>query len=58
MTERRAGALHDDDKMPFGKWSGTPLGEVPDSYWRWFLQQPWVENHPDLLEYAQLIENE
>lgn len=48
--------LHDDDKMLFGKWKGTRLGEVPDSYWRWFLKQDWATEHPDLVEYAQLVE--
>lgn len=50
--------LHDDDRMPFGKWKGTRLGEVPDHYWKWFLQQPWAANHPELLEYAQLVEGD
>lgn len=51
-------ALHDDDKMPFGKHKGQRLGDVPDSYWRWFLQQDWAEQYPDLLEYAKLVEDE
>lgn len=44
--------LHDDDKMPFGKHAGKRLGEVPDQYWRWFLSEPWCEEYPALVEYA------
>ena len=47
--------LHDDSPMPFGKWKGTRLGEVPDAYFRWFLQQDWCDQHPDLVEYANVI---
>lgn len=50
--------LNDDHKMPFGKWKGTRLGEVPDHYWRWFLDQEWAEKYPDLLEYAKLVEED
>ena len=54
MSERSI--LHDDDRMPFGKWKGIRLGEVPDSYWRWFLQQYWSSEYPELLEYAKVVE--
>ena len=49
---------HDDDRMPFGKYKGQRLGDVPDSYWRWFLSQDWCDEWPDLVEYANLIEEE
>ena len=48
--------LSDDDRMPFGKWEGTRLGEVPDSWFRWFLNQDWCDNWPELVEYANLID--
>lgn len=48
--------LHDDDRMPFGKYKNQRLGAVPDDYWRWFLVQPWCEKYPDLVEYANLID--
>lgn len=48
--------LNDDDEFPFGKWGGTRLGEVPDHYWRWFLDQDWCDKWPDLVEYANLID--
>ncbi len=50
--------LHDNDKMPFGKYKGQPLGEVPDSYWRWFTGQDFCDEYPDLVEYANLIVDE
>jgi len=50
--------LSDDDQMPFGNWKGTRLGEVPDHYWRWFVQQDWAQQYPDLLEYAQIVEDD
>ncbi len=44
----------DDTLMYFGKWKGTRLGEVPDSYWRWFLGQEWCDDWPELVEYANV----
>lgn len=46
--------LTDDYLMPFGKYKGTRLGEVPDDYWRWFLKQDWCDKCPALVEYANL----
>ena len=46
---------HDDNLMPFGKWKGQRLGEVPDSYWKWFLRQDWCDRYPKLVEYANLV---
>ena len=48
--------LNDDDRMPIGKWKGTRLGEVPDHYWRWFLGQDWCDKYPDLVKYANLVD--
>ena len=50
--------LHDDCVMPFGKWKGRRLGEVPDHYWKWFLTQEWAQKYPDLLAYAKYVEDE
>lgn len=58
MTLSNRTKLNDDDRMPFGKWKGTKLGEVPDYYWKWFVKQEWANKHPDLLEYAKLVEEE
>lgn len=50
--------LHDDDLMPFGKYQGLCLGDVPDSYWHWFLGQDWCDEWPDIVEYANLTVDE
>ena len=50
--------LDDDTRMPFGANQGKRLGEIPDSYWRWFQMQEWADQWPDLLEYAKLVEEE
>lgn len=49
MTERK----HDKSKMTFGIHKGKNLGEIPDSYWVWFVEQPWAQQHPDLVAYAR-----
>ena len=58
MSERNPHALTDDDRMPFGTWKGSRLGEVPDSYWLWFLKQDWSGEWPDLVEYAKVVEDD
>ena len=50
--------LTDDNMMPFGKYIGEHLGTVPDSYWKWFLDQDWCDEWPDLVEYANLCVDE
>jgi uncharacterized protein (DUF3820 family) len=57
MTERDEQALTDDSLMPFGKHRLKPLGEVPDSYWRWFLTQDWCDDYPLLVAYANLVDD-
>ena len=47
--------LNDDHEMPFGKYKGTRLGDVPDDYLNWFLKQPWCDQWPDLVTYANTI---
>jgi uncharacterized protein (DUF3820 family) len=44
--------------MPWGKYKGKRLGDVPDDYWRWFLDQDWCDEWPGLVEYANLGEDE
>ena len=43
----------DDSPMPFGKYKGTPLRNMPDNYWRWFIEQEWAEYQPELLAYCE-----
>ncbi len=28
-------------KLPFGKWQGYPINEVPEQYLSWLISQPW-----------------
>lgn len=43
-----------DDKMYFGKHTGTPLEEVPAAYLLWLFEQPWfAEQHLELHEYIE-----
>ena len=56
MKRTNKTTLDDSFPMPFGKHKGKPLGEVPDHYWRWFLQQDWCDQYPDLVDYANLVE--
>ena len=47
--------LDDDSPMPFGKHKGQRLGDVPDSYFKWFLNQAWCDDYQDLVEYANNV---
>ena len=42
----------DDDIMPFGKYKGERLGDVPADYLIWFAEQDWCEQWPDLVDYV------
>jgi len=44
----------DDDIMPFGRYRGRELRDVPLPYWRKMLLYRWLaEHHPALHEYAK-----
>ncbi len=44
--------LTDDSKMPFGKWTGERLGDVPDEYFEWLSAQDGFKfKHPALWNY-------
>ena len=49
--------LTDDDSMPFGKYKKEKarLGDIPSDYFKWFLKQPWCDEWPHLVEYANVI---
>lgn len=55
MSEYDPNALNDNDVMPWGRHSGTPLGKIPDDYWKWFLDQSWCDEYPELVDYANAI---
>lgn len=38
----KSGPMQPDSLMPFGKYKGEPMQEVPDDYLRW-----WIEANPD-----------
>jgi len=42
--------------MEFGKYKGQRLGQVPDSYWRWFRNQEWAASWPEYLAYAETVD--
>jgi hypothetical protein len=50
--------LTDDDRMTWSrKYMGRRLGEVPDHFWLWFLEQDWCDKYPDYVEYAKCVED-
>jgi hypothetical protein len=56
ITRRRIETPYatDDDEMPFGRYAGECLRDVPHAYWRQLLRFRWLaEQHPALHEYAR-----
>lgn len=47
--------MDDESLMPFGKYKGLRLGDVPDDYLLWFLKQDFCDKYPDLVVYANQI---
>ena len=46
--------MTDDTPMPFGKFAGTRMGDIPSDYLAWLQRQPDVPSrHPHLYEYAK-----
>lgn len=38
------------DPFPIGKYKGTPIGDIPQSYRTWALEQAWfVEKNPEIV---------
>lgn len=44
--------LGEDRPFPFGKFRGTPMSQVSDSYYRWLERQPWLSSWPDVEKYV------
>jgi len=47
--------------MPFGKWKGTPLADVPDDYYQWMLNKSDIlkeDNDNYDPDFAKSVENE
>lgn len=56
ITRRRIETPYarDDDEMPFGRYAGLPLAEVPVAYWRQLLRFRWLaKQNPELHTYAK-----
>lgn len=49
---RLAEPLTDKSLMPFGKYKGKTLEQVPASYLLWFDEQEWSWKHPKLEAYV------
>lgn len=49
----RCGPLKDGDEMPFGKYGGEKLGDVPASYLLWCYEQEWIHDWPGVRDYIK-----
>lgn len=48
------GKSYEDMKIPFGKYSGKLLADIPNSYLAWLLDQDWFfQSHPLLADMAK-----
>lgn len=45
--------LTDDDPMPFGKYRGKKMEEVPADYLDWLHGQTWIAEWPAILDYIK-----
>ena len=46
-------SLGEEDAMPWGKYHGKLLKEIPRDYWEWFFDQKWAKSHKALFAYAR-----
>lgn len=42
-----------DLQIPFGKYKGQALDDVPASYLLWLADQDWVDKFPDIKNYIE-----
>ena len=49
----RSATLTDESPMPFGKWKGSKVGDIPDDYFAWLLDQDWKSKWPAVRDYAK-----
>ena len=40
-------------KMPFGKYKGVDMDQVPADYLDWLHGQPWIKKFPAILDYIE-----
>ena len=43
--------MDDDSLMPFGKFKGERMEDIPAWYLLWLLKQDWITDWPDVHEY-------
>jgi predicted nucleic acid-binding Zn-ribbon protein len=43
----------DEDKFPFGKHKDWTYGSIPDSYFIWLIDQPWIGDWPQVKQYIE-----
>ena len=56
MATKRIDGEYGEVRIPFGKHVGDQIGDLPESYMRWCLDQDWFEKqYPELVE---AMENE
>lgn len=58
-AEAEATICDDDSHMPFGKYKGVKMYDIPASYLLWLLEQPFVRNnYRSLYQYIRDIEED
>jgi len=45
--------MTDTDRMPFGKFKGKMMQDVPATYLDWLIGQDFVNNWPDVKAYIE-----
>jgi len=45
--------LEDNSLMPFGKFKGSPMVDVPADYLDYIIDQPWIGEWPEVEEYIE-----
>ena len=45
--------LTDKDRFPFGIHKGKPMEKVPASYLDWVIDQSWISEYPEIVEYIE-----
>lgn len=50
-SKRKIRHLGDNDVMPFGKYEGIEMVNLPPSYVAWLLKQKWIKDWPPVHGY-------
>ena len=45
--------MKDHDKMPFGKFKGEKMEDVPAWHLDWLIGQTWIDAWPELVRYIE-----